>query len=152
VVDGPPPAGHDWLGWVEGMPKLMQRVRLAPRIGTGIFSGRELEPGEAPVAGGWIELAQPRGLDTALVALYTDVWWPPSLEPLSDPAGAPTIDLTIHFRADLPRGGIAGQPVLGSWISNAATGGMVEEDGAVWTADGTLLAQSRQLALFSRLS
>jgi acyl-CoA thioesterase len=153
-VDGPPGDGdaRDWLGWVEGMPNLMQRVRLAPRIGTGIFSGRELEPGEAPVAGGWIELAEPRGIDAALVALYTDVWWPPSLEPLSDPAGAPTIDLTIHFRADLPREGIADQPVLGRWVSNAATGGMVEEDGAVWTVDGTLLAQSRQLALFSRLS
>jgi acyl-CoA thioesterase len=152
-VPGPPGAGdgRDWLDWVEGMPRLMQRVRLAPRIGTGIFSGRRLDPGEAPVAGGWIELAEPRGIDAALVALYTDVWWPPSLEPLSDPAGAPTIDLTIHFRADLPRDGIADQPVLGRWVSNAATGGLTEEDGVLWTEDGTVLAQSRQLALLARL-
>ena len=62
------------------------------------------------------------------------------------------MDLTIHFRGDLPREGIAGQPVLGRYVSNAATGGLVEEDGADWAADGTLLAQSRQLALFTRLS
>jgi hypothetical protein len=91
-------------------------------------------------------------LDTALVALFTDAWWPPALEPLSEPAGAPTIDLTIHFRADLPRDGLADQPVLGRYVSNAAAGGMVEEDGVIWAADGTVLAQSRQLALFARLS
>jgi len=151
-VDPPPAGGDGWAPWDERMPALLQRVRIAPRMGTGLFSGRGVAPDTAPVTGGWMQLAEPRGLDPALVALYTDVWWPPALEPLSEPAGAPTVDLTIHFRADLPREGIADQPVLGRYVSNAAAGGMVEEDGAVWAADGTLLAQSRQLALFALLS
>jgi hypothetical protein len=103
----------------------------------------------SPTAGGWIELAERRPIDAAFVALCTDVWWPPSLEPLSRAAGAPTIDLTIHFRADLPPGGLDPEPVLGRFESSAAIGGLVEEDGVLFLADGTLLAQSRQLALLT---
>jgi acyl-CoA thioesterase len=146
---GPPPAADDdWAAWDDRMPALMQRVRIAPRIGGALFSGRELVPGEAPGTGGWIELAEPRGVDSALVALCTDVWWPPALEPLTDPAGAPTVDLTIHFRADLPPKGLPDQPLLGRFCTSAAAGGFIEEDGVVFAADGTLLAHSRQLALF----
>jgi len=146
---GPPPARDgDWAPWDDRMPALMRRVRIAPRIGGTLFSGRELAPGEAPATGGWIELAEPRGIDSALVALCTDVWWPPALEPLSSPAGAPTVDLTIHFRADLPPGGLPDGPMLGRFCTSASAGGFIEEDGVVFAADGTLLAQSRQLALF----
>ena len=57
----------------------------------------------------------------------------------------PTIDLTIHFRSPIP-------PVVGAWYlvvfrSQMATDGFVEEDGEVWSADGRLLAHSRQLAV-----
>jgi acyl-CoA thioesterase len=149
---GPPPAGDPgWAPFQDGMPELLRQVRIAPRIGGTLFSGRPVEPGIAPETGGWIELTEPRGIDTALVALCTDVWWPPALEPLSAPAGAPTIDLTIHFRADLPRDPLPDRPLLGVFRSAAATGGLVEEDGRVFAADGALLAQSRQLALFAPL-
>ena len=141
-----PPGG--WLPFQEPMPELLRRVRVAPRFGTGIFSGREIEPGQPVTTGGWMELAEPRGIDAAFVALCTDVWWPPSLEPLTKRAGVPTIDLTIHFRADLPRDPLPDQPVLGQFTTAASTGGTIEEDGVVWAADGTLLAQSRQLALW----
>jgi acyl-CoA thioesterase len=147
-VEPPPPEGGDWAAWDDRMPALMRRVRIAPRIGGTLFSGRPLEPGEGPATGGWIELAEQRGVDTAFVALCTDVWWPPALEPLTEPAGAPTVDLTIHFRADLPPGGLPDQPLLGRFTTSAAAGGFVEEDGVVFAADGTLLAHSRQLALF----
>jgi acyl-CoA thioesterase len=146
---GSPPASEDdWAPFDERMPALMHRVRIAPRIGGRVFSGRELAPGEAVASGGWVELREPRGVDSAFVALCTDVWWPPSLEPLTAPAGVPTVDLTIHFRADLPPGGLPDQPVFGCFSTSAAAGGFIEEDGVVFAADGTLLAQSRQLALF----
>jgi acyl-CoA thioesterase len=149
---GPPPATDaDWAEWDERMPALLQQVRIAPRLGGPPFSGQPLVPGVAPEGGGWIELAQPRGIDAAFVALCTDVWWPPSLQPLTTAAGAPTIDLTIHFRADLPREPLPDQPVLGHFRTTAATEGLIEEDGVVFAADGTLLAQSRQLALFTPL-
>jgi acyl-CoA thioesterase len=139
----------DWLPFQEGrMPELLRRVRVAPRIGSVLFSGRAVDPGVPVTTGGWVELVEPRGIDAALVALCTDVWWPPSLEPLTEPAGVPTIDLTIHFRADLPREPLPDQPLLGVFSTAASVNGTVEEDGVVFAADGTLLAQSRQLALW----
>ena len=149
---GPPPAADDdWATGEEGQPRLLQRERIAPRIGGTRFSGRELAPGEGPDSGGWIQLREPRGIDAAFVALCSDVWWPPALEPLTAPAGAPTIDLTVHFRAELPPEGLPEQPLLGRYSTSTSAGGFIEEDSVVFSADGTLLAQSRQLALFVAL-
>ena len=47
------------------------------------------------------------------------------------------------FRAPLPVTG----PLLARFTSRLARDGYFEEDGELWTADGTLVAQSRQLAL-----
>ena len=146
LPDVEPPG--DWLPFQEPMPELLRRVRVAPRIGGRLFAGRAIEPGVPVTSGGWVELIEQRGIDAAFVALCTDVWWPPSLEPLTKPAGVPTIDLTIHFRADLPREPLPDQPVLGVFTTAASVNGTVEEDGVVFAADGTLLAQSRQLALW----
>ena len=67
---------------------------------------------------------------------------------LDAPVPAPTIDLTIHFRTRLPHPGMAlDDPVLARFSSSTSHGGFFEEDGAIWAPDGTLLAQSRQLAL-----
>ena len=140
-----------WIAPTPEMPSIVHRVKIAPRLGGTPFSGRRLEPGEAADTGGWIELPTPRPIDAVYVALLTDVWWPPSLEPLTAPAIAPTIDLTIHVRADLPPAGLPDQPVLGRFRTSAAVGGLMEEDGELFLADGTLLAQSRQLALLAPL-
>lgn len=140
-----------WIAPTPEMPPIVSRVKIAPRLGGTPFSGRELAPGEAVETGGWIELPTPRAIDAAYVALLTDVWWPPSLEPLSAPAIAPTIDLTIHLRADLPPEGLPDSPVLGRFRTTAAVAGTMEEDGELFLPDGTLLAQSRQLALLAPL-
>jgi acyl-CoA thioesterase len=140
-----------WLATPPEMPPIVQRVKLAPRLGTHPFAGRALAEGETPETGGWIELPEPRPVDAVYIALLTDIWWPPALEPLTTLAVAPTIDLTIHVRAPLPPEGLPDQPVLGVFRSGAALGGMMEEDGALFLADGTLLAHSRQLALLAPL-
>ena len=74
---------------------------------------------------------------------------PPPLFMVDAPTrGVPTIDLTLHTRADLTEvPWTAGDWVLAHFSTRLAGGGFVEEDGELWTADGTLLAQSRQLAL-----
>lgn len=138
-----------WLATTPEMPSIVSRVKVAPRLGGTPFSGRELAPGEAAETGGWIEPPTPRRIDAAYIALLADVWWPPSLEPLSAPAIAPTIDLTVHIRADLPPDGLPDQPVLGRFRTTAAVNGTMEEDGELFLADGTLIAQSRQLALLA---
>ncbi len=162
-VTAPPPASDagqiasadyrpDSGGWLETtaeMPSIVSRVKIAPRLGGKPFSGRELAPGEPAVTGGWIESLTPRPVDALYLTLLADVWWPPSLEPLTAPAIAPTIDLTVHIRADLPPDGLPHQPVLGRFVTRAAVNGTMEEDGELFLADGTLLAQSRQLALLA---
>lgn len=140
-----------WLGTTDRMPPMFQRVRVAPRIGGVPFSAKPLPPGEAPETGGWITLPEPRPIDAAFVALCTDVWWPPAFQPLGRPAIAPTIDLTIHVRADIPPEGLPDEPVLGWYRSTAAHGGLMEEDAALFLPDGTLLAHARQLAIFMPL-
>lgn len=143
------PNSGEWLAPTPEMPSIVHRVKVGPRLGGRPFSGRELAAGEAVETGGWIQSLQPRPIDAVYLALLADVWWPPSLEPLTAPAIAPTIDLTVHIRADLPPGGLPDQPVLGRFWTAAAVNGTMEEDGELFLPDGTLLAQSRQLALLA---
>lgn len=128
-----------------GAPAISLRERYEQRwaVGSPPFSG-------APqaVAGGWIRLHPDEGErpgDPLLVAALTDAWVPPVFSRVDTPMAVPTIDLTIHFREPIP-------PVVGAWYlvvfrSQMATDGFVEEDGEVWSADGRLLAHSRQLAV-----
>ena len=53
----------------------------------------------------------------------------------------------VHFRAELPISAAADAWTLAVFHSRVARGGFVEEDGEIWSADGLLLAHSRQLAL-----
>ncbi|MFN8152596.1 MAG: thioesterase family protein [Solirubrobacterales bacterium] len=60
---------------------------------------------------------------------------------------APTLELTIHFRAK-PRPGE--QYALTRFWTEASIDGLFDEMGEVWDANGRLLAQSRQIALLRR--
>jgi acyl-CoA thioesterase len=105
-------------------------------------------------SGGWIRLAQAEGwqaLDAPLAAALCDAWPPAVFGRL--PAeqigrGVPTVDLTIHFRCALPPADARpGDFALCVFRSRYAREGFLEEDGAIWSASGELLAHSRQLAL-----
>ncbi len=111
-----------------------------PVFGALPFSG-------APEAttGGWLRLREERALDAPLLAVSTDAWWPVPFLRLPQPLPAPTIDLTIHFRA--PLDGVGEGWVLGAFETRRLAGGFFEEDGELWSEDGVLLAQSRQLAM-----
>ena len=96
----------------------------------------------------WIRPRTPRPLDAPLVAAMTDAMPPPIFAVSTEAMAVPTLDLTVHVRAQLDE--IAWDPgdwILARFVSRAASGGFVEEDGELWTADGTLVAHSRQLAL-----
>jgi acyl-CoA thioesterase len=117
----------------EHLPPFSAQWRLAPAVG---------EEGRA-ITGGWMAPAVESALDAALVVALADTWIPAPFT-THGPFAAPTIDLSVHVRATLPR---PPEPVLGVFRSDLARDGLFEEDGRLWAPDGTLLAHSRQLAL-----
>ena len=94
--------------------------------------------------GGWLGLREARPLDAAAVVLLADAWFPAPWPRLKDLAPAPTIDLTVHFRAPLP---LPDGLLLGRFRSRLVRDGFFDEDGELWAEDGTVVAQSRQLGL-----
>lgn len=129
------------------MPSVAERVTYAPRIGPAPLSGTALEPGEAARTGGWLQLLGDQRVDLATLAFFADAWWPAALGPISTLAFNPTIDLTFHVRTALPAEGLPPQPILIDVQTVASQEGLVDEDVRLYTADGTLLAQARQLAI-----
>lgn len=93
----------------------------------------------------WVRPRPAMALDHVAVAALSDTMVPAAFSRLGRPVVVPTLDLTIHFRAPLPAAGDGwGLAVFESGLS---AGGTWEEDGELWSRDGVLLAQSRQLAM-----
>jgi acyl-CoA thioesterase len=124
--DGPPPA-------------FTQQLTMQHRFGPVPFSG-----GDDALVGGWFGLLEERPLDALALVMLADAWFPTPFPLLTGPALAPTVELTVHLRAPLP---LEDSLVLGRFHSAQVRDGFFDEDGALWTPDGTLVAQSRQLAL-----
>ena len=132
-----PPAFPDQAP-LPGAPPFTQQLIFQPRFGAPPFTGAE-----ESVVGGWIGFKDGRPLDGPAMCVMSDGYYPAIWPRLTALHPAPTIDLTIHFRAPLPYTG----PVLARFTSKLARDGYFEEDGELWSPDGTLVAQSRQLAL-----
>jgi acyl-CoA thioesterase len=126
-------------GPITGAPPFMGRLAMLPRFGDPPFSRST-----SGVVGGWLGLRERRPLDAAAVALLADAWFPSPWPRLAALAPAPTIDLTVHFRAPLP---LPDSMLLGRFSNRVVRDGFFDEDGELWAPDGTLVAQSRQLGL-----
>jgi acyl-CoA thioesterase len=112
------------------------------------LGGRVFHGGDRAYSGGWMRLRRPVPIDAAVVACLADAWMPSLFTRIDFRAYAPTVDLTVHFRAQLPLPDLGPDEfVLGMFSSKRAEGGFWEEDGELWTRGGRLIAQSRQLAL-----
>jgi acyl-CoA thioesterase len=121
-------------------PPFAQNFDFRPAIGGPPFQGAA----EA-VTGGWMWPKQgPEQLDAALAVALCDSWFPALFAAVETPVAVPTLDLTVHLRAPLPR---PADWVLGNFVTRRARDGFLEEDGELFSRDGELLAQSRQLAL-----
>ena len=142
----PPDPSREGVSLIEhGGPAFARHIVLQPRFGGIPFAGTE-QPMEI---GGWLGLAEPRPIDTLSLAFFSDALIPAPYMRLSEPVAVPTIDLTVHFRAGMPRE-LAPDPrelCLARTRTELIHDGFFVEDGAIWAADGTLLAQSRQLAI-----
>jgi acyl-CoA thioesterase len=147
--DPPPATPPDLLDEIE-RPADRPTVPMAERYETRHAVGSPpFAAGGTAHTGGWIRLAEPEPLSSPLVAAYADGWIPALFSRFTEPVAVPTIDLTIHFRRPVPDD-------YDDWCfvefrSRAALDGYLDEDGSIWTSDGRLLAQSRQLALLMPL-
>ena len=115
------------------------RFDLRPAIGALPF-----EAGAEALTGGWIRTVDSDPIDAVLLAAITDAWPPAIFSKLELPVGVPTVDLTVHFRnAPAPET----EWCLVRFRTLEASEGYLEETGEVWSDDGRLLAESRQLAV-----
>jgi acyl-CoA thioesterase len=133
----PPPGELAPLTQIPEAPRFLENYEMRPW---------PHPPGPA-TAGGWMRTARPRPADPILLAALTDAWVPAAFLRMERPSFVPTIDLTIHWRAR-PDAAAGEHPwVLGLFSTRLGAGGTWEEDGDLWSEEGVLLAQSRQLAI-----
>jgi acyl-CoA thioesterase len=132
-----PPA--DALATNRPRPQFVERLTMQRRFGELPFSGAE-----EGLVGGWLGFTERRPIDALTVAVLADAWFPAPWPRLRELAPAPTVDLTVHFRAPLP---LEDGLLLARFRSRVVRDGFFDEDGELWSQDGTLVAQSRQLGL-----
>jgi acyl-CoA thioesterase len=127
-----------------------EAISLWSRLDTRVAHPDDLfylrsEPGEART-GGWTRLADGRPTDVLCVPLFLDCW-PPAVFSRTmrpDDAGAPTLELTVHWRNRVPSGWLNAR-----FHSRQLSGGYIDENGELWSEDGVLVAESRQLARYA---
>jgi acyl-coenzyme A thioesterase PaaI-like protein len=153
LIDGGPPDLPDYalcevppppVSPAQGpMPQLNERLAVRMRPGdsgfrTGHKTGR-------PEMVGWFAFADERPIDAIALLLVADAFAPPIFNTEVPVAWVPTLELTVHVRAEPAPG-----PLRCAFRSRFIVGGLVEEDGEVWDAAGALVCQSRQLSLTPR--
>jgi acyl-CoA thioesterase len=124
--------------WPMEVPSIFSRFEL--RLGPGVGWASGARSGTTEVTG-WTRFADGRSPDALSMLLFADAFPPPILDVVSS-GWVPTLELTVHVRA---------RPVPG-WLrcrfrTRLLRGGLLEEDGDIWDADGQLVAMSRQLAV-----
>ena len=101
--------------------------------------------------GGWIRLKDPRPWDAAEIAAISDAWPPAVFASYDTPentGGVPTVDLTVHLLNPEALASLAPDAfVLVDFRTRAVQGGYLEEDGEIWSEQGVLLAQARQVGV-----
>jgi acyl-CoA thioesterase len=154
---------------VEFSHKEMPQVSLPPRTSLAPLSEEDpplrkhferlpffgKEPwgnGKRALSGGWIRLCDPpEAIDAPLVATLCDCWppavysWAKTRDTIGD---VPTVDLTIHFRRNPIKLKIDRNAfLLVRFETHTIAEGYLVENGEIWTEDGILVAESRQLAV-----
>jgi len=144
-VAPPDPARESGRLLHPSAPHFTRHLVLQPRIGSAPFTG-SAEPMEFAA---WVGLAEPRAIDSLSLAFLSDALLPAVFSRLTERAVVPTVDLTVHFRAATPRSENPDpeELCLARMSTRVVHEGFFEEDGTIWASDGTVLAQSRQLAI-----
>jgi len=132
----------------DAPPEVREVAPLLLRFGTRFDPATAMwalgQPSGNGLIQGWFKLADDCPLDAVGLLMVVDAL-PPVTFDLGMIGWAPTLELTAYVRA---------RPAPG-WLvvrhqTRTMAGGLFEEDCEVWDSTGTLVAQSRQLALQPR--
>jgi acyl-CoA thioesterase len=125
---------------LQRFPPVFRQLRMRPVFGTPQPFGLQ----EA-LTGGWLSIRGDEApLDAARICAISDLWWPAVFGRMERPAAVPTLQLTVHVRSVLP---LVEPPVLARFQTRSLIEGHAEESSEIWSADGQLLAESKQMAL-----
>lgn len=102
------------------------------------------EPSGEMVMRGWMRLADGREPDALVIPLIADGLPPPLFNKVA-PGWVPTVELTVHFRAEPAPGWLRTE-----FRTRFVSRGFIEEDGVIWDSNDDLVAISRQLAIVPR--
>jgi acyl-CoA thioesterase len=125
---------------LESFPPLFRQVEMRP-----VFGGPDSFGNQDPVSGGWISIrGDDAPFDAARLCAICDLWWPALFGRMRRPGSMPTLQLTVHIRATAA---VARPPVLARFQTRSLIEGHAEESAEIWSVDGVLLAESKQMAL-----
>ena len=135
----PPEQTIDLMGGQSAAPALSITDRVDYRVTKmpGWLTGK---PTGEPRMSLWLRFKDGRPVDTLSLVMLVDAVWPAVMD--IGVAGSVTVELTVHVRARPAPGWLACR-VSTRFVS----GGYHEEDFEIWDSAGTLVAQSRQLAV-----
>jgi acyl-CoA thioesterase len=132
-------------------PPLPKGAPMNQRFDSRVAIGGPPRNGDRAETGGYMRFVDGRPIDMLALAAMWDCWPPAVLYRATEPGfsgGLPTVEATVYFRRQLPfRNFRPNDPVLLHTRSAMAHEGFVEEDADIWSLQGELLLQSRQLAV-----
>ncbi len=102
-------------------------------------------PSGVPHMRGWFAFADGSPIDAYGLLLAADAFAPPIFNTDLPVAWVPTVELTVHVRAEPAPG-----PLRGRFRSLLVQDGLLDEEGVLVDSTGRVVAQARQLALIPR--
>ncbi|MFI5306206.1 MAG: acyl-CoA thioesterase [Polyangiales bacterium] len=136
---------------LEQSEPIEKQIPLNQRYDMWRAIGAPLRTGERALTGGYLRFADPRVVDALSLAAFWDAWPPsPFARKLEQRfrGAAPTVEVTLYFRRPVPLPTATPEDyVLLRVESTMAYEGIAEESAEIWSLDGALLAQGRQLLL-----
>lgn len=119
-------------------------VRLAPD--PPLFSNND-----AARVGGWVRFAQPRRPDVSSLLVLCDVFPRALMATQSASPRVPPPTTSLHmlvYETDLARRVRDDDHLIAALTTRRVHDGFFDEDSCLWSPDGALLAQGRQLAIY----
>lgn len=140
--EGLPPESLVALPYLPGVtPVFTQHYQYRWASGAFPFSS-----GDTARFDGWARPAVPEPVDAPALLGLLDAWPAPILALLDRPTPASTVSWMVNLDADPPPGGWPGDAWWRFAADTVAAGdGYATVDARLWTADGRLVATSRQL-------